>query len=317
MLEIFFCNVGDGDAILIREQRPGRPDYTVLADCGRPFLEPAQGSFRKEAICFLKARGVKRIDRMYLTHLHIDHIGGAQRILNAIGTDRLEALYLPPEDAGWIEPPFDSVDKTKNGLVHLLNIFRDATQTAADRGCACERVRAGTERLTDRLSVETILPKGSVVSLQTRVFDALYRGEPVDGDAWFSASKQRNVSSLMLRFTYAGRSVLITGDRYADDWEDEPTGPCDVLKLPHHGDTKSMTEKLLGKLSPQFAVISCESDPRSGKDRPNADVVRMLQSKVPHVLCTENRSLPTLAASTHNGIRFTIGDDGAIACETE
>lgn len=317
MLEVFFCNVGDGDAILIREFREGLPEYTVIVDCGRPFLESAEGSLRKEAIYFLKARGVDRIDRMYLTHLHIDHVGGAQRILNAIQTDRLEAAYLPPEDALWIPQSFTSVDKTQNGIRYMLNIFRDTAETARLCGCRLETVSEGTQRLTDRLSVTVILPKREILDRQKRIFDALYRGEEIDADEVYRAAKQRNLSSLMLRFDYAERSVLITGDRYASDWEDEPVGHIDVLKLPHHGDPKSMTAPLLQKLSPSVAVISCQSDPCGGKDRPNEQIVAMLQSSVPHVFCTENRPLKTLGASTHNGIRITVGDDGTIACETE
>ena len=317
MLEIFFCNVGDGDAILFRERREAAKDYTVLVDAGRPFVEPVQGSFRKEAIYFLKARGVDHLDRMVLTHLHIDHIGGAQRILRAIPTERLCALYLPPEDAGWITPSFTSVEKTENGVKHLLNIFRDVTETAKETGCAVQTIGEETVALTEKLSVSVLLPKAPVIERQKRVFDALYRGGPVDADEAYKAAKQRNLSSLMLLFTYAGRSVLITGDRYAADWEDEPVGPVDVLKLPHHGDPKSMTEGLLQKLAPRHAIISCQSDPRGGKDRPNAEIVQLLQKVVPHVLCTENRTLPTLPASTHNGVRITVGDDGAIVCETE
>ena len=317
MLEVFFCNVGDGDAVLLTERRTGQPDYTVLVDAGRPFLEPKEGSLRKEAIYYLKARGVGHIDRMFLTHLHIDHIGGAQRILNAVKTERLSALYLPPEDAGWITPSFTSVSKTENGLRHMLNIFRDVTETAKANKCATAAVRAGTEALTDRLSVTAILPKREILDRQTRVFDALYRSEPVDAGEWFRASKERNVSSVMLRFTYAGRSILLTGDRYAADFEDLPLEPCDVLKLPHHGDPKSMTEPLLKKLSPSVAVISCQSDAAARKDRPNAGVVMLLQNCVSQVFCTENKPLPTLPAATHNGVCITIGDDGEIACKTE
>ncbi len=317
MLEIFFCNVGDGDAVLLRERREGAPDYTVLADAGRPYPEPAEGSFRKEAIYYLKALGIERLDRMYLTHLHIDHVGGARRILNEVRTGSLYALYVPPPDAGWIAPSFRSVSKTENGLKCLLNIFREVTETAHGNGCEVRTVRGGTESLTERLSVSVLLPKTAIAERQKHVFDALYRNEPVDADEAYKAAKQRNLSSLMLLFTYAERSVLITGDRYAADWEDEPVGPVDVLKLPHHGDPKSMTEGLLKKIVPRYAVISCQSDPRGGKDRPNAEVVALLQRNVPHVLCTENRPLPTLPASTHNGIRIVIGDDGAITCETE
>ena len=317
MLEVFFCNVGDGDAVLLRERRANLPDYTVLVDAGRPFVEPAQGSFRKEAIYFLKERGIDHIDRMVLTHLHIDHIGGAQRIMRTIPTERLLALYVPPEDAGWIMPSFTSVDKTENGVKHLLNIFRDVTETAKETGCTAETVGEETIALTERLSVSILLPKQAITDRQKRVFDALYRGEPVDPDETYKAAKQRNLSSLMLRFSFAGRTVLITGDRYAADWEDEPIGPVDVLKLPHHGDPKSMTEALLYKLAPRIAVISCQSDPRGGKDRPNAEIIALLKENVPCVFCTENRALPMQEASTHNGVRVTIGDDGAITCETE
>lgn len=317
MLEVFFCNVGDGDAVLLREHRSGQAPYTVLVDAGRPYLEPQHGSLRKEAIYYLKDRGVAHIDRMYLSHLHIDHIGGAMRIIRAIPTDRVLALRFPPTDAEWIMPSFTSLEKPKNGLMHMLNIYRDLTEAAKESGAALETAKHGTTALTDRLSVTTILPKQAVIERQTRVFDALYRKEPVDPNDWYRASKERNVSSVMLRFSYAGCSVLLTGDRYAADFEDLPLEPCDVLKLPHHGDPKSMTGALLKKLAPSVAVISCQNDPAAKKDRPNAGIVAMLQSAVPHVFCTENKPLPTLAPSTHNGICITIGDDGSIACRTE
>lgn len=316
MLELFFCNVGDGDAVLLREFREKQGPYTVLVDAGRPFVEPAHGSLRKEAIYYLKDRGVGQIDRMYLSHLHIDHIGGAQRIVNAIPTDRIEVLTLPPDDAQWIMPSFVSTDKATNGLDHLLNIYRDLLEEAKKTGTRIERVEEGTEQLTDRLRVTAILPKPSVIARQKHVFDALYRKEPVEANDRVRASKERNISSVMLRFTYAGRSILLTGDRYAADFEDLPIDPCDVLKLPHHGDPKSMTPALLDRLSPRYAVISCQSDPAQKKDRPNAGIVVMLESRAT-VYCTENKPLPTLAPSTHNGIRITIADDGTIACETE
>ena len=314
MLELFFCNVGDGDAILLREHRENEPDYTVLVDAGRPFVEPQNGSLRKEAIYFLKAAGVERIDRMYLSHLHIDHIGGAMRILNEISVGRIEALRFPPDGAKWLMPSFTSTDKPTNGLLHMLNIFRDLCRTAAAKGTALVPVREGAERLTDRLTVEPILPKATVIERQKRVFDALYRGEPVDEAEWFRVSKERNVSSVMLRFTYAGRSILLSGDRYASDFEDLPIEPCDIWKLPHHGDPKSVTEPLLEKLSPCIAVISCQSDATAKKDRPNAGAIALLQSSAEFVLCTENKPLPTMRASTHNGVLVTIDEQGQITC---
>ena len=50
MLEVFFCNVGDGDAVLIRELREEGTDYAVLVDAGRPYVESRDGSLRKDAL---------------------------------------------------------------------------------------------------------------------------------------------------------------------------------------------------------------------------------------------------------------------------
>ncbi|MBR0082255.1 MAG: MBL fold metallo-hydrolase [Clostridia bacterium] len=317
MLEVFVCNVGDGDAILLTERREGAPDYTVLVDAGRPYVEPGEGSLRKEALYFLKARGVRSLDRMILSHPHIDHVGGAERILRAIPTKRLTMLTLPPEHPVWISPSFTSGDKTQNGLRHMLNLLDSIASAARETGCALEQAAAGTERLTDRLSMTTILPKIGFVRRQADLFKKLYAGEPVNDEDSFRVSKERNQCSLMHRFSYAGRSVLLTGDRYASEWEDEAIPPCDVFKLPHHGDGKSVTKKALKRIAPMIAIVSCQSDPRAGKDRPNAEALALTQAAAATVLCTENREMPTLPAASYNGVCVTITEDGTIGCRTE
>ena len=78
-----------------------------------------------------------------------------------------------------------------------------------------------------------------------------------------------------------------------------------------------MTAGLLDKLSPWYAVISCENDPNARKERPSEEVMAMLLQHLPLVLCTENRPMAALAESTANGIRFDIQPDGAVACRRE
>lgn len=312
MLEVFFCNVGDGDAILLREHRETAPDYTVLVDTGRPYVESAEGSLRKDALDHLLQRGVEKIDRMILTHLHIDHVGGAMRILRAIPTDRLEMLYLPPQGTRYVSRSFISVKKTVNGLKHMLNVTRELTEAAEERGVKIGTVSAGKTALTEALTVEIIPPRQELIERQKEVFDTLYGGGTVAEDLCYAVAKERNNTSLMLRFTYGGRSVLLTGDRYAADWEEEDIPPCDILKLPHHGDGKSVTEALLKKLSPRYAVISCQNDPEAKKERPAETVAALLKEHVPEVFCTENRPMRAFAGSTHNGIGFWIGEDGSL-----
>ena len=317
MLEVFFCNVGDGDAVLLRERREDGRDYTVLVDAGRPYVEAREGSLRKDALEYLLDRQVTHLDRMILTHPHIDHVGGAARIVRTIRVDRIHMLTVPPEDARFVPRSFTSTRKPPNGLRQMLNILRELCEAARERGTAVETIPAGEQALTDGLTMTVYYPRSEVVDRQKQVFDALYRGDEVEEGLCVQVAKERNLSSLMLRFAYGHRSVLITGDRYAADWEGEAIPPCDILKLPHHGDKKSMTAGLLDKLSPWCAVISCENDPNARKERPSEEIMTMLLERLPLVLCTENRAMAALAESTANGIRFDIQPDGAVACRRE
>ena len=194
---------------------------------------------------------------------------------------------------------------------------RELTEEARQMGVTVAPLPAGELQLTDRLAMTVYHPRREIVDRQRQVFDTLYGGGSVDEGLCVQVSRERNLSSLMLRFTYGGRSVLLTGDRYAADWEWEDILPCDILKLPHHGDEKSMTGTLLEKLSPWCAVISCENDPAARKERPSERVTAMLRRQVPLVLCTENRPMATMEGQTHNGIRFDIQANGAVACHLE
>lgn len=317
MLETTVFNVGDGDSILIRERREGERDYVMLADCGRPCLEFVKGSRRQEAVYHLKREGIDRIDLMLLSHLHIDHIGGALNVLRHIPVERIESLYLPPADAGWITPPCDSDEKAVVGLCHMLNLYSDILNEAVRRGATVERAMPGTRALTDRLHMTAYLPDAELTGRQRALFDALYRGCSPDRDEWYEVSKERNCSSVIARLEYAGRSVLLTGDSYGSYWEPLKIPHTDIVKLPHHGDDKSVTEPLIRRLSPEYAVISCQNDTSTKKDRSCDVTVRLAQRYAGALLCTENKELPTLKASAHECVRITIAGDGSLECRTD
>ncbi|MGC9350007.1 MAG: hypothetical protein ACP5JG_17845, partial [Anaerolineae bacterium] len=75
-----------------------------------------------------------------------------------------------------------------------------------------------------------------------------------------------NLSSIMLMAEAEGRRVLLTGDGRSDDLEEglqragylEPGGQLhvDVLKLPHHGSKRNMTEDFLRRITADTYVIS-------------------------------------------------------------
>ena len=308
MLKLDFLNVGDGDAILVRETDSG---YTLLVDTGRPCVEFTKGSRRLSALNHLMLERVDHIDRLVLTHLHIDHIGGTLEVLRHIPVKRLTAAYLPPEDARWIDQP-DSELKTIVGMRDVLNLFNDVVTDAQSRGTKIEIASRAPEQPAPGLMAQFTIADAALMERQKALFDLLYHGGTADEDTLYAVSKERNNSSMLLRLSYAGRSVLLTGDVYAKYLEDAPEPPCDILKVPHHGDEKSMTELLLRRLKPEYAVVSCENTVPPTKERPAPFVLDMLSALVPYVLCTENSEFPGRPAATNRAVRLEIHPDGSI-----
>lgn len=308
MLKLDFLNVGDGDAILVRDDAA---DFVMLVDTGRPHIEFTKGSRRTSVINHLMRERIDHIDLLVLTHLHFDHIGGTLSVLRHIPVRRLLAVTLPPEGAPWIDSSV-SEEKTIVGLCDALNLYSDIVSAARESGTFCETASPTAERLTPQLTMLPVLPEEALIHRQKKQFDAIFRGEPLSEDVLYAVSKERNISSMRLRLTYAGRTVLLTGDSYAAYWENDPEEPCDILKVPHHGDEKSMTQKLLDRLKPVYAVISCENAESPKKERPAQHVLEMLLQCVPHVLCTENRAFQHYPASSQIAVRLEIHPDGSI-----
>ncbi len=80
-LEVTFLDVGQGDSIII--QTPER--HTVLLDAG-PCNEWFD-SGEKIIVPYLLQNGVKNLDAVIITHEHLDHLGGAQTVLENIPAD--------------------------------------------------------------------------------------------------------------------------------------------------------------------------------------------------------------------------------------
>lgn len=309
MLDVIFYNVGDGDCTLLKETGPDG-EHAILFDTGRPHVEFVDGSLRRPAISRLMCERLPMIDLIVLSHPHFDHIGGALAIMRHFPVKALTALYFPNDDARWIDAPEDE-EKTVVGFCDALNMLRDIKTEAENRGSICTPAKEGTFSIGS-MSLTFYLPDIELRTRQNTVFDELYAGAMPPHDTLYAASKDRNCSSIMMRVEYAGRSILLTGDSYGAYWENNGMPHCDILKVPHHGDGKSMTEKLISSLSPEYAVISCQNDTSPKKDRPNADIAELLQMYCGEVLCTENKPLPTYPATMHDAIRFTIDESGKI-----
>ena len=302
MLVLDFINVGNGDSILIREMEEGRQKFAMLVDCGHDHLirddhtiplDPR--SQRIYAGEFLRKQGVDHLDLMLVTHFHRDHIGGMGRVLEAAFVDRLLTTYVPPADAGDLDPDGDNgLSKAGRNLLRCVNMYARPLREQRHRiGEIVELKgdRMETLQLTENLSMDILFGEPALYPRQKEVYDAAFRGVRDDYDLIHWA-KSMNVSSLRQRLYYHGKEIVLGGDAYAHMWETLTATPCDILKVPHHGALSSTTRKLLHLLQPKVAVVSVAA--RRPDERPHPYTVGLLKECVNEVYFTDAVEIPGL-----------------------
>lgn len=298
MLRIRFINVGDGDAILIEELSVGRA-FRMLVDTGRAEI-PACADFLRRA-------GITRLDKLVITHLHADHIGGLSALADQVEVSELVCGYIPLSAGA--QAAFDPrADKSIRNMVACLNRFSADVSALRAKGARMTELFASWHgvRLNGSLSADFIVPDVRALRLQREVWNHMLEPRPVRESKKEQASKKRNPNSLRIRLRYAGREIELAGDCYAEVWDKGNLVPCDILKLPHHGDDRSVTDLLLSKLKPVHAVICCDRAADSG--RPTPRTVERLKKCGAQVWYTDGPD----AKHSWSCADFAILDDGTI-----
>ena len=213
-LNVWMLAVGDGTGTVI-ELPDGR---VMLYDFGTrsPFDAGILG------VNFLKHRGIRNIDTVFVSHPNFDHFGGIETIAEQFTIGRVV-----------INDQFETFVEEKSAGWYFLKSIRD-------RGIRIE-VAHGPQRFVDGpdVVVESIWP-------------------PPLADR---RSPNANDSSTVLRITYRGKSILLTGD--IAQWgiggllyEREVQLHADVLALPHHGSIIHNTADFIKAVAPQFTIRS-------------------------------------------------------------
>lgn len=213
-ISIKMLDVGQGDAILIQTQ-----EQTVLIDT-------SDVDERDKLRAQLAKAGVKKIDKVILTHPHADHIGGMEVLLD--GSYEIGSIY-------------------DNGMPSTSKLYLSYMKKAKARGIPHHALKAGDVLdFGGGAQFKVLSPEESLVQKGQQKG---YKHDP-------------NNESVVGRLTFGQFAMLFTGDaekeveasiaaRYGSGLKSQ------VLKAPHHGSKTSSSAAYLRLVQPETCVISC------------------------------------------------------------
>ena len=304
MLLVDFINVGYGDSILVRDMDA---PFTMLIDCGDVHIGASRPDGRRtSAADYLRKEGIRTLDLLVLTHLHLDHAGGLAHLLPGIRVREFWTNYLPPEEV-WeslltIPPDWPAGARC---LMTSMGIYLKALARLRDQGTEIRLIRESCDcrQLTKTLAAGIFLedqePHKRQAAIWSTVFSACATGADLDCLDGFI-----NNTSIRLRLSYAGQAVELPGDVYASCWEQHQLPPCTIMKLPHHGHGDALTPHLLEMLRPVYAVISV-SDNRTD-DCPSQKILRLLSQSGTKCFFTDAVQSQCAKNEPHQAVRFEI-----------
>jgi len=82
-------DVGQGMALLVETAR-----HRLLYDAG-PQYAPGQDAGSRVILPYLRARGIRRLDTLVVSHSDLDHVGGALTLLDALAIDNVKSSLGP------------------------------------------------------------------------------------------------------------------------------------------------------------------------------------------------------------------------------
>lgn len=270
-VHIVFCNVGQGDAILVQNKFS-----QVLIDAGP----------NEEVISCLDRHlpfWDRTLDLVVATHMDSDHIGGMPVVLKKYFIHQLLVSSLSGESDAILEFKKALLEEKKFGInMYLLGFAIDYHLE--------EKIKAKFF-VPGRDEAEQIF--NLTLITETMLSDSINRKEIEKDD--------KNNLSIATFFNIDGISILLMGDLPAEielaAVDKAMIRKTNILKASHHGAKTSTSMELLTKIRPETVVISVGEN--NQYSHPSIEVMKNLEELGINVFRTD----------THGDVKIIINGD--------
>ncbi len=258
-LHVIFCDVGQGDGILIKTPT----NRYILIDSGPD---------RKILSCLAKHMPFweRTIDLVIITHPHADHFMGMNYVL-----ERYSVTSFATEKLGNKAASFQEVMKQiKEKGIPVKYVVKGDRWVIGD---VVISVLGPSREFLEKTSPNGMIGEGK--EFASVVSEVSFGSAPIR-----QAQGKRDKSS--------GFHALFTGDTQvvglldATENLDYKDNPISVLQIPHHGSKTGLNDDIVQKLHPSLAVASVG---QNSYGHPNKKILELLEKYHVPVLRTDKR----------------------------
>lgn len=292
-MKIDFLNVGYGEAVVIRSDS----GFTLLVDggSGRDEVYGEPDTIRLSE--FLRAEHIERIDRMLITHIHDDHIGGLVSVAENWPVGEIWCNICPEGDfAAAASNMARAAAQNQSGALYrsAVESYARIRQAAQARGIPMRAACGGERHECGGLTLRLFGMNPMQMAAYEREFEEMLATSDAEvfSKRFYESDFICNRNSLALWVGEGDFSALLTGDKVYG-WEALRRScdlKADVLKITHHGQRDGMPPDMLYGAEPSYIVVC-------------ADKNRTFDSASPEVL---QRAEQYLAEQGHSGRRIFV-----------
>ena len=297
-LTLYFIDVEGGQATLV--VAPNGESLLVDAGYGAPRSDVSR------IIAAMNDAGIQRIDRLIVTHFHVDHIGGAVDLANRV---RIGAIY----DHGEIGVPDD--DNMRDTFERYRGMRAHVPHSEPRVGT---RLRFGDGAITWVSSDTHTLPGRLHSGTGANPSCALDAPEAEDP---FENPRSTGFLLEFGRFRFLDVGDLTGEPLAALVCPINLIGPIDLYLLPHHGEEDGASPATLDGFKPRTIVINNGSRKGARQDTldllrsraPQTDVWQLHRAIAPDVKNNPDPMIANLDTSTAHWIKAVATRDGSFS----